>query len=183
MDINIALLILGGFLGELLDSWLGMLYGTILPPVLIIAGYDPVVVPSILFTQAISGLVAAIGHHRMRNADFSIDNVALKRREGSGFIHSLKRATTRDFKVAVVVSILGVVAVLAGSLVAISIPKVALTTYIGVLALAMGGILISKARCIFWWNKILGVGPISAFNKGLSGGGFAPVVTSGRQGR
>ena len=181
MDINVVLLILGGFLGELLDSSLGMLYGTLLSPILIIAGYDPlVVVPSILFTQAISGLVAAIGHHRLRNADFSVNNDALKRQERSGFVRSLKRATTRDFKVAVVVSILGVVAVMVGSFVATSIPKAALTTYIGGLVLVMGLILVSRAKFMFSWSKILGVGAISAFNKGLSGGGFGPVVTAGQ---
>ncbi|HHR85253.1 MAG TPA: sulfite exporter TauE/SafE family protein, partial [Candidatus Acetothermia bacterium] len=64
MGTNVLLLIPVRFLGELLDSSLGMLYGTILSPVLIIAGYDPlVVVPSILITQALSGFVAAIGHH------------------------------------------------------------------------------------------------------------------------
>ncbi len=36
---------------EIIDSSLGMLYGTILSPILIIAGFDPpVVIPSILFS-------------------------------------------------------------------------------------------------------------------------------------
>ena len=181
MDINVILLILGGFFGELLDSSLGMLYGTILSPILIIAGYDPlVVVPSILFTQAIAGLVAAIGHHRLRNADFSVDNDKFNRQERSGFIRSLKRATTRDFKVAVVVSTLGVVATIFASVVAMSIPKSALNTYIGVLVFVMGIILVSRIRFAFSWRKMLGIGAISAFNKGLSGGGFGPIVTAGQ---
>jgi len=181
MDINVILLILGGFFGELLDSSLGMLYGTILSPILIIAGYDPlVVVPSILFTQALSGFVAAIGHHRLRNADFSVDNDKLKRQERAGFIRSLKRATTRDFKVAFVVSILGVVATIFASVVAMSIPKSALNTYIGVLVFVMGVILVSRIRFAFSWRKMLGIGAISAFNKGLSGGGFGPIVTAGQ---
>ncbi len=129
MDVDLILLILGGFLGELLDSSLGMLYGTILSPVLIIAGYDPlIVVPSILLTQAVGGLIAAVGHHRLRNADFSIDNVALKRRKGSTIFSSLKKATTRDFKIVIVVAVLGIVASVFASLVATSIPKAALKT-------------------------------------------------------
>ena len=127
MDANVLLLILAGFLGELLDSSIGMLYGTILSPVLIIAGYDPrVVVPSILLTQAIAGLVAAIGHHRLRNVDFSVDNGAIKKRKDAGFINSLKKAMTRDSKVVIVVSVLGTLAVIVASLVAVSIPKTAL---------------------------------------------------------
>jgi len=181
VDANVLLLVLAGFLGELLDSSLGMLYGTILSPVLIIAGYDPlVVVPSILLTQAISGLVAAIGHHRLRNADFSVSNGAIKGREGGGFINSLKRAMTRDSKVVLVVSALGILASIIAAVVATSIPKAALNTYIGVLVLVMGAILVSRSTFRFSWKKILGIGAISAFNKGLSGGGFGPIVTAGQ---
>lgn len=181
MDANLLLLILAGFLGELLDSSLGMLYGTILSPVLIIVGYDPlVVVPSILITQAMSGFVAAIGHHRLHNVDFSVDNGAIKGRKGGGLINSLKTAITRDSKVAIVVSALGILAVIIASFVATSIPKAALKTYIGVLVLVMGAILVSRSRFTFSWNKILGIGALSAFNKGLSGGGFGPVVTAGQ---
>jgi uncharacterized membrane protein YfcA len=181
VDANVILLILGGFLGELLDSSIGMLYGTILSPVLIIAGYDPlVVVPSLLLTQAVSGFIGAIGHHRLRNVDFSVDNGAIKRQKGAGYISSLKKAMTRDSKVVLVVSVLGVLAAIIASLVATSIPKAALKTYIGVLVLVMGAILVSRSRFTFSWNKILGIGAISAFNKGLSGGGFGPIVTAGQ---
>jgi len=181
VDANVLLLILAGFLGELLDSSLGMLYGTILSPVLIIAGYDPlVVVPSILLTQAMAGFVAAIGHHRLSNADFSVNNGVFKRGENAGLIDSLKRAMTRDSKVVLVVSALGVLASIIAAVVATSIPTAALNTYIGVLVLAMGAILVSRSTFRFSWKKILGIGAISAFNKGLSGGGFGPIVTAGQ---
>jgi len=158
-----------------------MLYGTILSPVLIIAGYDPlIVVPSILLTQAVGGLIAAVGHHRLRNADFTIDNVALGSRKGSSIFSSLKKATTKDLKIVIVVAVLGIVASVFASLVATSIPKVALKTYIGVLVLIMGAILVSRSKFTFSWKKILGIGAISAFNKGLSGGGFGPIVTAGQ---
>jgi len=181
VDANVLLLILAGFVGELLDSSLGMLYGTILSPVLIIAGYDVrVVVPSILLTQATAGLIAAIGHHRLHNADFSVDNKAVKRREGEGLIGSLKKAITRDSKVVIVVSALGILASIIAAFVATSIPKAALNTYIGVLVLVMGAILVSRSTFRFSWRKILGIGALSAFNKGLSGGGFGPIVTAGQ---
>jgi len=181
VDVNVILLMLAGFLGELLDSSLGMLYGTILSPVLIIAGYDPlVVVPSILITQAISGFIAAIGHHRLRNVDFSVDNGATKGEKDTGLINFLRSAITRDSKVVLVISVLGILASAIAAVVATSIPKVALNTYIGVLVLAMGIILVSRSSFRFSWNKILGIGAISAFNKGLSGGGFGPIVTAGQ---
>lgn len=181
MDVQMILLILGGFIGELLDSSLGMLYGTILSPVLIIAGYNPlVVVPSILLTQAVGGLVSAIGHQRLRNANFSVSNEAFTKEETSSFFSSLKRAMTRDSKVVIVVSVLGIAATVVASVVAMSISKTALNTYIGVLVLVMGGILVSRSRFTFSWRKILFIGAISAFNKGLSGGGFGPIVTAGQ---
>jgi len=181
VDAGVLLLVLGGFLGELLDSSLGMLYGTILSPVLIIAGYDPlVVVPSILLTQALAGLLAAAMHHRLRNVDFRVDNEAFRKGRDSGLVSSLKRATTRDVKVVLVVSVLGILASVFASVVATSIPKTALKTYIGVLVLAMGAILISRSKFTFSWSRILGIGAISAFNKGLSGGGFGPILTAGQ---
>jgi len=178
---ELVLLIAGGFGAELLDASLGMLYGTILSPVLIIAGYDPlVVVPSILLTQAVAGFAAAIGHHRLRNADFGIDNAAIKKRDGGSFVAALRRAVAQDSKVVLVVSSLGVAASVGAAFIATNIPKVALSTYIGVLVLVMGVVLVSRSTFRFSWRKVLGIGALSAFNKGLSGGGFGPVVTAGQ---
>lgn len=178
---EVLLLIAGGFGAELLDASLGMLYGTILSPVLIIAGYDPlVVVPSILLTQAVAGLVAALGHHRLRNANFGIDHAAIKERDSGSFMMRLRRAMAKDFKVVLVVSSLGVLASVGAAFVATSIPKIALSTYIGALVFVMGLVLVSKSAFRFSWRKVLGIGALSAFNKGLSGGGFGPVVTAGQ---
>jgi len=55
----------------LIDSSLGMMYGTLLSPVLIIMGYDArVVVPSILLSQAVGGLMGTIRHNGYGHADF-----------------------------------------------------------------------------------------------------------------
>jgi len=152
VDARVLWLILAGFLGELLGSSLGMLYGTILLPVLIIAGYDPlVVVPSILITQAIAGFVAAIDHHRLRNVDFSVDNGEIKKATGARLINSLRSAITRDSKVVLVVSALGILSSVIAVAVAASIPKAALNTYIGVLVLVMGAILVSRSSFRFSW--------------------------------
>ena len=181
MDVNVILLILGGFLGELIDSSLGMLYGAILSPLLIIAGYDPlVVVPSILLTQAVASFVAALGHHRLQHVDFAVDSVALGERKNLGVVSSLKRSMTRDLKIVLVVSVVGVVASGLAAFIAPSIPEIALKTYIGMLVLIMGVILVSRGSFKFSWNKILGLGAFSAFNKGLSGSGFGPIMTAGQ---
>jgi len=181
MSIEMILVLAVAFVCELIDSSLGMLYGTILSPVLIIAGFDPlVVVPSILFSQATGGIIASIGHHRLKNVDFTIKKDVMKRLSDLGYMETFRKSTTRDLKVVFVVASLGILATIIAVLTAISIPKVALKTYIGILVLAMGIILLLRTGFNFSWRKILGVGILSAFNKGISGGGFGPVVTSGQ---
>ncbi len=181
MGASVVLLLACGFVGELLDSSLGMLYGTILSPVLIISGYDPlVVVPSILLTQAVGGFIASVMHHRLRNVNFGVDGNALDGTNRRAWIRSLRRATSRDFKVTAIIAGMGVLASVFAAVVATSISKVALNTYIGVLVLAMGSLLVSRRHFTFSWGRIAGIGVISAFNKGLSGGGFGPIVTAGQ---
>jgi len=192
-----ALILLGAVICEFIDASLGMLYGTILSPVLIIAGFEPLlVVPGILFSQAAGGLTAAIFHHRKKNVDFSLKSTDPKyikeRLKTLGYKESFNRGITKDLKVTLCLTFLGILATIFAALIAISIPKVALKTYIGGLVLVMGIILLTKAKFNFsWkkitgigivsaWKKITGIGIVSAFNKGLSGGGFGPLVTSGQ---
>jgi uncharacterized membrane protein YfcA len=149
------------FLCEYIDSSVGMGYGTILSPVLIILGFNPlIVVPSILLSQAIGGFTASIFHHGFRNVNF--------------------HPSSRDLKVVFIITAFGLVATVFAAVIAINIPKTALKIYIGVLVLAMGVILLSKVVFRFSWRRIMGIGILSAFNKGLTGGGFGPVVTAGQ---
>lgn len=149
------------FACEFIDSSLGMGYGTILSPVLIILGFDPLVaVPAVLLSQAFGGLSASIFHHQFKNVSFTHDS--------------------KDLKIVFVISGFGILATIIAALIAINIPKTALQTYIGVLVLIMGTIILINKRFKFSWRKMMGVGIISAFNKGISGGGFGPVVTAGQ---
>lgn len=166
---------------EFIDSSLGMLYGTILSPVLIIAGFDPLlVVPSILLTQAIGGLTASLLHHHLKNVDFSLQNKDSNGFKKIGYKEFFKKSTTQDLKVAFFITILGVLAAILAALIAVNIPKVFLKTYIGIIVTLMGIIIISRVNFNFSWNKIIGIGVLSAFNKTISGGGFGPVVTTGQ---
>jgi len=178
---QIILIISAAFICEMIDSSLGMLYGTILSPVLIIMGYDPlIVVPSILFSQAIGGLIASIRHHKLKNAEFKIEKEVMKQLAELGYIDTFRKGVSRDLKVAFVVTFAGILATIIAAFTAISIPRVALKTYIGILVLVMGIVLLLRAKFEFSWKKIVGIGMLSAFNKGISGGGFGPVVTSGQ---
>lgn len=182
---TVILIVLGGFVCEFIDASMGMMYGTILSPVLIIAGFEPVlVVPSILLSQALGGFTASIFHHRLRNINLALKTInpkiIAKKLSELGYIESFKRGTTKDLKVSFCIVSLGIVATIIAALMAISIPKVVLKTYIGILVLVMGIILLLCPVFKFSWKKMIVVGILSAFNKGISGGGFGPVVTSGQ---
>jgi len=156
-----AALILMAIVGELIDSSLGMMYGTLLTPLLIGLGYAPkVVVPSILLSQATGGLVATFGHHKYKNGDFK------------GWTHSTK--------IAVTVIVPGLLACVLGAFVAVSISSFALSLYIGILVIIMGLLCISRLTYKFNWYTIGVVGLLSGFNKALSGGGFGPVTSTGK---
>ena len=65
----IIALIVTAFLCEYVDSTLGMGYGTILTPVLLAVGFNPLqIVPAVLLSELISGVLAGILHHRPRPA-------------------------------------------------------------------------------------------------------------------
>ena len=164
MEITVGLfLFLFGmaFLCEFVDSGFGMGYGTILSPVLIIMGFDPLVaVPAILLSQAFGGFTAAVFHHQFENASFS--------------------GGSKDLKIVFIVSGFGIIATIVAALIALNIPRLVLKAYIGVLVLVMGLLLLSNRRFSFSWRKMIAVGILSAFNKAISGGGFGPVVTAGQ---
>lgn len=159
--IEMLILFLIAILCEFIDSYLGMMYGTILSPVLIIYGYNPfVVVPSILFSQATGGVIASYRHHKFKNADFSYKSI--------------------DFKITSVIIVFGTLASIIGVVTAVNVSKRFLNMYIGVLCIVMGLIVVWRRKFKFSWLKITILGIISSFNKALSGGGFGPIIASGQ---
>lgn len=151
------------FMSEYLDSGLGMGYGTALAPILIIMGYDPIkVVPAILVSQLVTDILAVFFHHNNRNVNF--------------------RVSSPDFRVAMLLGLTSSVGVVIAVLVALTIPKWLLTLYIGLLVTAMGiFILITiKRPMAFSWRKIAGISLLASFNKGISGGGYGPLVMGGQ---
>ncbi len=148
---------------EYVDSALGMGYGTTLTPILLLAGYGTIqIVPAVLLSEFLTGILAGIFHH-------GCGNVNLK--PGS-----------RPFRVVLVLAACSVVGTLAAVFLAVNVPEWVIKTYIGVLVLSMGiGILLTINKTFaFSWKKVIGLGLVAAFNKGLSGGGYGPLVTGGQ---
>lgn len=156
----VLILIVMALIMEIVDSSLGMMYGTLLSPILIGYGFDPlVVVPAILVSQAIGGLSGTMAHHRFENADF--------------------RGLTRDTKVVLAMVIPGLIVVIVGVFCAIILPRFWVKTYIGILVLVMSVLCLSPISYKFAWWKHYAIGILAAFNKALTGGGFGPVTSTG----
>ncbi|UCH04306.1 MAG: sulfite exporter TauE/SafE family protein, partial [Candidatus Thorarchaeota archaeon] len=148
LDIFIPLVILA-FVAEYFAATLGMGYGTTLAPILIIMGYEPLVlVPAILFSQFLAGFAAAAFHHRYRNMD-----LAEQRNEREA---------------AVIFSVLGVVGVLVASIANVNLPAQYVKAYIALTVMAMGVLMIANVRRESEYSRSrLGViGVFAAFNKG-----------------
>lgn len=158
-------LIIGFFLiaviMEMIDSGLGMMYGTLLSPILIACGISPsVVIPSILLSQFFGGLAATINHNIAGNA------VLFKR--------------SMDLKITFSIILSGIIAIILGVYLAANIPVIFLKSYIGALCIIMGSVIILEKKLGFSWLKIYIIGFVSSFNKSFSGGGFGPIVSSGQ---
>lgn len=151
------------FVSEYLDSCLGMGYGTALAPILILLGYSPLsVVPAILISQFFTDIAACFCHHKACNVDL--------------------RVSGPDFKVALLLGLLSAAGVVVSVIVALKIPKWFLTFYIGCLVTSMGVLILTTSKKVdrFSWPKIAGIGLLAAFNKGISGGGYGPLLMGGQ---
>lgn len=151
------------FACELVDSSLGMGYGTTLTPLLLLLGYEPLeIVPAVLFSEFITGVLAGVCHHEFGNVDL--------------------KPGTRDFRTAALLAALSIVGVLLAVGIAVRLPGWVVKFYIGLLVLVIGLVILknSKRQVPFSWRRIGVLGFLAAFNKGISGGGYGPVVTGGQ---
>ena len=148
---------------EYIDSTLGMGYGTTLTPLLLLAGFEPLqIVPCVLLSEFVTGLGAGLMHHRDGNVDFLRDPQA--------------RGTV------VLLSTLSVVGAVAAVIFALQLSKFWLTAIIAIIILSVGMATLATARRRLRYRRghIIAVGAVAAFNKGLSGGGYGPLVTAGQ---
>jgi uncharacterized membrane protein YfcA len=151
------------FACELIDSGLGMGYGTILTPTLLLLGYAPSdIVPTILFSELLSGAAATFFHGELGNIDF-----------GPG---------GADRRRASILAAGSVVGVSAGVILAARVPDDALRVLIGCVILLSGMFVILLARRVVVYRvwKMVTLAGVASFNKAISGGGYGPLVTSGQ---
>ena len=157
------LLFLTAHVCEYVDSSLGMGYGTTLTPLLLLLGFQPLqVVPCVLLSEMITGVLAAAMHHRDGNINFFSDR---KARFGALLLCSLSA-----FGALLAVSV------------SVKIPKVWLNGIIAVIIISVGLVIFATLRRSLRFRPVhlMLLGVVAAFNKGLSGGGYGPLTTAGQ---
>ena len=151
------------FVLEIIDASFGMGYGTILTPALLMLGFDALqVVPAVIASQLVGDFLAVFFHHQFKNVNMSVGS--------------------KDFRVGLLLAAFSLLGSVAAVLFALKLSKFALNLYIGLLVAIVGLVVLvtrEKARD-FSWLRLLFLGSIASFNKGLSGGGYGPVVTAGQ---
>lgn len=158
-----AALALLAFLCEAVDSSLGMGYGTTLTPVLLTAGFHPLsVVPAALLSQLMGGVLAGLLHHTYGNVDL--------------------RHSSAHARVMYLLAGSGIVGGILAIRLATWLPEFYVKLYVGILVLAIGVFVWISPRLgdRLSYRRVLGLGLLAAFNKGMSAGGYGPVVTGGQ---
>jgi uncharacterized membrane protein YfcA len=151
------------FCCEFVDSSLGMGYGTTFTPLLLLMGFElTTVVPVILLSEFCTGMAAGGFHHALGNASF--------------------KWRSRDSRVAGVLAGAGVLGALVAVQFLIHVPRFWARLYFALMITGMGVLILARRnrRYGFSWTKIAGLGLISSFNKGMSGGGYGPLVVGGQ---
>jgi uncharacterized membrane protein YfcA len=166
---------------EYVDSSMGMGYGTTLTPLLLVLGFQPLqIVPAVLFSEFITGILAGLWHHRLGNVFFDFRSDDRTRRRHLQALGYLPRSF--DAKVAFVLIVLGMAGALAAVFLSIDLPTIWVKTYIGAMIFAIGIYIIANVnkQRTFSWTTFTVIAALSGFNKGISGGGYGPLVTGGQ---
>ena len=162
MNINLVLIFLLSLISAFIDISCGMGYGFTVTPILLLIGYTlEASVPAVLFSSFLGALFSSIFHQIMGNVDFRVGGNALK--------------------IGATLGAFGMIGGMIGALLSLNIPSFYLQIYIGLLVISAGSfILINRSiKFEFSWKKIAAVGILGSINKGLSGSGFGPIVTTG----
>ena len=152
---------------EFLDASAGMGYGTAITPLLLLLGFDPIqIVPAVMIQQGAAGLLGAYLHREFGNVEWRF------------------RPMSETVRLWLIIAGVGCLAV-ALSITAVygvfKVAKVWINLYVAILLVVMGLISLIgfKRQREYRPGRMLAFGAVAAFNKGVGGGGYGPVVTVG----
>ena len=157
------MVLISAFMTAYIDTCVGGGHGTLLTPVLILVGFTAaMVVPAVLLSEIVIGILATILNHRAGNI-----------RLAHGEQHR---------RVLLVLAACSLVGSFIAVALAVHAPPKWVNAYIGLMIMAVGILLLVGRRTPheFSMRRIAVLGTIAAFNKGLSGGGYGPLLTSGQ---
>lgn len=156
-DINFFLIILIGFLAQMIDGSLGMAYGVSSTTFLTTVGVPPKIASASVHTaEVFTTLCSGISHWKMKNVDLAI----------------FKRLVFP-----------GVIGGAVGAYVLVNIPGDIISPVVSVYLLVMGTVVLFRgiygaAGKLITGSKLIPVGLIGGFLDAVGGGGWGPIVTS-----
>ncbi len=194
MDMSIQLMLgimIIAFICEYMDSTLGMGYGTTMTPVLMLFGFSPLqIVPAVLLSELITGVLAGSLHHREGNVNFHFKVLNFQRMKEDLRLPGPANPDHHTYGIQISshlkVVLLLLSATILGSTSAVFTAKILpaqwTSLYISIMVIAMGVLIIAcfNKQFAYSWKKIIGLGLLASFNKGLTGGGYGPLVVSGQ---
>lgn len=160
---TIVIIILLAFVSQYTDASLGMGYGTSLTPILLVMGFGLIeIVPALLLSQFITGIMGGLFHHYFENVDLRIGST--------------------DLRITGILTLCSIVGVSISVIAFVNLPEAYIELYIGVLVLTIGAVVLLtfERTFVLTMKKIVGLGLFAAFNKGISGGGYGPIATGGQ---
>ena len=157
------LLVVLSFSAAFLDAAVGVGYGTMLTPLLILLNLPVLeIIPAVLLAQIVAAAITALFYYIHGNIEFT--------------------RTSEDSQIAIILSLAGIF----GATIAItlfftifSINPVLLQIYIAIALLLVGILVLIQFRWQLTPSRIFTIGAIAAVNKGLSGGCYTPIVAGG----
>lgn len=157
LDTVSLFLILAAFFAALIDTALGMCYGTLLTPILLLGGFPPeVIVPTVLLSQLVVDVSGGTAHIKVKNF------------------------TKNDVRTALLVGVPATAFVGLGALLNVNLPASVTKIYIGVLVTFLGLLLLLGIKLRKTSKRLVFISAAAGFNKGFMGGGFGPVVVPGQ---
>lgn len=160
IEVVIAVVVIAAIL-EFFDAGAGMGFGEI-TAILIAMGFHPLeVVPAVILASAVLSAIAGLLHMRTGNVDFW---------------------NPRTLRIWLMLTGFGIAAIVSGAFVAANIPEIWLTGYIGAIVVVLGVLILVKwkRKLAFSWKRLVGCGMLASFNKGMTGGGYGPVLATGQ---
>ncbi|TFF95320.1 MAG: sulfite exporter TauE/SafE family protein [Promethearchaeota archaeon] len=168
----IIIIVIIAFFFEILDSGAGMGFGTGLTPLLLLLDYTPLqVVPAILISESITGLVDSYFDNEFKNVEYSF------------------RPLSDSLKLALLIAFFGCIAIFISiylTYLALELPTVFIKIYVAVLVLGMGIFALFRTSLKNTDQSkpkpklLVAFAAIAGFNKGVGGGGYGPVITLGQ---